>query len=108
MISTLLFTIVIETSVVIGYCVWRRKPIRSILITSLVANLITQLLLWGVLNLFFQNYLVTLLIAEVLIWILEGLILYYVRANQLTFRQAAQLSMIMNLVSFAVGWFLPV
>ncbi|HSB01807.1 MAG TPA: hypothetical protein VLE49_14245, partial [Anaerolineales bacterium] len=65
-------------------------------------------LLWVVLNLFFRNYLVTLLIAETLIWMAEGVLLYSIPANRLRFSEAILLSLGMNLVSFALGWFLPV
>jgi hypothetical protein len=60
-----------------------------------------------VLNLFFQNYLVALLVGECLIWVFESLVLYVVPANQLRFIEAISLSLSMNLVSFALGWFLP-
>lgn len=93
----------------LGYCCkWRGKPLAPILLTSITGNLITQSLLWIALNLFFRHYLLTLLIAEVLIWILESLLLYSVPANRLYFTDAFFLSLGMNLVSFAVGWFLPV
>jgi hypothetical protein len=82
--------------------------VRSILLTSIFANLATQSLLWTVVNIFFQHYLIALLIAEAVIWILESSTLHYVRRNQLTLREAAALSLVMNVASFAAGWFLPV
>jgi hypothetical protein len=87
---------------------WRKKPLRPILFTSIIANLITQSFLWIVLNLFFQHYLVTLLAAEAFIWIIEGFVLRYVSANQLTCTEAISLSLSMNLLSFALGWVLPI
>jgi hypothetical protein len=59
------------------------------------------------LNLFFQHYLIVLLVSEFLIWVFESLALYVVPANQLRFREAIILSLSMNLASFALGWFLP-
>lgn len=94
--------------IVIGYCIWRKKPIEPIIFTSTVANLITQSLLWIALILFFQHYLATLLITEVLIWLIESLLLYSIPANRLRFTDALLLSLAMNLMSLAFGWFLPI
>jgi len=77
-------------------------------VTSICGNVITQLMLWVALNLFFQNYLATLVISEILIWITESLLLYSVPANHLIIKEASLLSLAMNLSSFTLGWFLPV
>jgi hypothetical protein len=108
LIVTLVITILIEGAIVIGYSNWRKKPLRPILLTSIVANIITQSLLWIVLNLFFQHYLITLLTAEILIWMIEGSLFYYIPANQLRFTEAFLLSLSMNFLSFALGWWLLV
>jgi hypothetical protein len=108
LIVTLLITILLEGVVVSGYSIWRKKPLGPILFTSILANLMTQSILWVVLNIFFQYYVVTLIIAEIFIWILESLLLYSFRANQLCWQEAALLSLIMNVTSFELGWFLPV
>jgi hypothetical protein len=108
LILTLVVTILLEGIIVSGYSIWRKKPLRPILFTSIIANLITQSFLWIVVNLFFQHYLVTLVAAEVFIWIIEGFVLCYVLANQLTFTEAISLSLSMNLLSFALGWVLPI
>jgi hypothetical protein len=108
LIVTLFITIIIESLVVIGYSLWRQKPVQPILFTSICGNLITQLLLWIVLNLFLQNYLVVLLIAEILIWIIESVLLYSIPANHLNLKEAALLSLGMNVFSFALGWSLPI
>jgi len=105
---TLLVTVIIESAVVIGYSVWAKKPAKPLLVTSIAGNLLTQFLLWVGLNLFFRNYLVTLLIAEILIWILETILLYAIRLNHLDLREASLLSLAMNGLSFTLGWFLPV
>lgn len=108
MILTLAVTLVIESAVALGYAVWRKKPIPPILFTSICGNLITQPLLWILLNLFFQQYLITLLITEILIWFLESVLLYFILWNQLSFKDAIFLSLGMNLSSFVLGWLLPV
>jgi hypothetical protein len=94
--------------IVIAYSIWRRKPLGPILLTSAVANLFTQLLLWVGLNIFFQNYLIALFIVEILIWLMESFLLGYFPANQLRFKDAIFLAFSMNLASFVFGWFLPV
>ena len=107
MTVTLSITILLESIVLIGYCLWHKKSVVPLLLTGLCGNLITQALLWIVLSIFFQHYLAALLIAELLIWIMEGLLLHLVPTNQLRFTGAMFLSLTMNLVSFGVGWFLP-
>ena len=108
LILTLVITVMVEGAVALGYSIWRKKPIRPILFTSIIANLITQSLLWIVLNLFFRHYLLTLLIAEIFIWIVESASLSYISANRLPLADAMFLSLNINLASFAIGWFLPV
>jgi hypothetical protein len=108
LIVTLLVTIVIEGLVVLIYSTLYAKPFRPLLITSLIANLLTQSLLWIVLNLFFQHYLVILCFAEILIWMIESYWLYRFSANHLRLPDAALLSLFMNLMSFATGLFLPI
>jgi hypothetical protein len=108
LIVTVVITILIEGVIVAGYCIWRRKPLGPILFTSVWANLITQSFLWVVLSLFFQHYIITLLIAEVFIWMIESFLFYRFSANQLRLQEAALISLLMNLASFAFGWFLPI
>jgi hypothetical protein len=108
LIGTLLITIILEGAVVIGYSRWKKKPVRPIFFTSVCGNLVTQSLLWIGLNLFVRNYLVTLLIAEILICAIEGLMLYSIRSNHLNPKEAVFLSLGMNVASFMLGWFLPV
>ena len=108
MIVTLVITVLVEGAVVIGYSLWRNKPVQPILLTSIFGNLITQSFLWVVLNLFFQNYIITLILSEFLIWVVESALLYYIPANHLHRTDAMILSLGMNLASFALGWVLPV
>jgi hypothetical protein len=108
LIATLLITILTESVIALGYCIWRRKPIFPILFTSVGANLITQFFLWEILNLFFQHYLAILLVAELCIWGIESLMLYSIPANQLNFGEAVSLSLSMNLASLGIGWFLAI
>ena len=108
MIPTILITVVLEGLIVIGFCARYNKPLLPILGTSGLGNVVTQWLLWTVLQTFFQHYLAALLVTEILIWFLEGLLLYLIPWNQLKWTESMLLSMAMNLSSFAIGWFLPV
>jgi len=107
-ILTLFVTIFVEALVALFFCTSRRKPSGPTLLTSILGNVITQSLLWLALSIFFQHYLATLIVAETLIWLVEGLLFSHVRANQLRLPEALFLSLLMNLTSFGLGWFLPV
>ena len=107
MIVTLFITIVVEGSIIIGYSIWRKIPLRPLLLTSFLGNLLTQSLLWAALIIFFRDYLLTLIIVEILIWVIESLLLYSVTANRVSLGEAALLSLCMNGMSFALGWFAP-
>jgi hypothetical protein len=107
-IQTLTITIVIEGSLCLVYSIWQKKPIRPILLTSLLGNIITQSLLWLVLTFFFQHYLATLLITETLIWLIEAIFFYSLQSNQLSVRESVLLSLFMNLFSFGMGCLLPI
>jgi len=107
LIVTLFITIIVEGSIIIGYSIWRKKPLRPLLLTSFLANLLTQSLLWAALIIFFRDYLVTLIVVEILIWVMESLLLYSVTANRVSLREAALLSLCMNGMSFALGWLAP-
>jgi hypothetical protein len=107
-IATLAITILVESAVVAAYAIWRRKPIKQLLVSSLCANLFTQSILWLVLNGFPDHYLMTLVIAEMCIWVVEAMILFLYRNNRLGLRESMLLSLAMNLASFGLGWVLPV
>ncbi len=108
MIYSLPITIILEGAVCLGFSVWQKRPIGSIFVTSVFANLITQSLLWVALNIFFQHYVVTLLIAEILIWLVESTLLFGVRMNRLSVQEALLLSLVMNASSFGLGLLLPI
>ena len=109
MTLTIPITLLIESGVVVGFALWRKKPLIHILLSSFMANLLMRSLLWIVLNLFPYHYLPALLITEVCIVAIEALIMFFFyRYNQLKSGEAALLSLAMNLASFSIGWFLAV
>lgn len=77
------------------------------MLTTLAGNILTQAGLWILLMLIWQPYWPIFLVAEVVIWIVEGLLMA-LPANHLTLVEAMRLSLWMNLVSFGVGLVLPV
>jgi hypothetical protein len=107
-IGSLLATIVIEAAIVLAYALWKKRPAGRLLLTSILANLLTQSMLWIVLNFFYARYLTALFISEFFVWLIESAILRYFPGNQLKWREAILLSFVMNLASFSFGWFLPV
>jgi hypothetical protein len=107
-INTLLITILVEGLVAIVYSTRRRKPVIPILLTSVLGNLVTQSMLWIVLTLSFRYYLISLFLVEILVWGIESMLFYAIRANQLKLKEAALISLGMNSISLAFGWFLPV
>ena len=107
-IFTLLITILVEGCVVFIFCAVQKRPAGRLLLASFMVNVLTQVLLWVALKVFFQNYLITLIVVEVLIWLLEGVFLHRLPGNNLNLRQALTLSLCMNAASFGIGWFLPV
>jgi hypothetical protein len=107
-IVTLAITLLIESTIITVYALLRKKPLIHLLLSSVVANLFTQSLLWIVLNVFFGHYLITLFLAELCIWGIESLLLYFYPYNRLKLGEALTLSLVMNLASFGIGWFIPV
>jgi hypothetical protein len=73
-----------------------------------LANILTQIILWAVLNFVPGKYLATLLATEVVIWLVEGAILYLFPESELGAVEAFGLSLVLNAASFAIGWFLPI
>ncbi len=108
MIGSLVITIVIEGAIVLAYAFWKRKPAGRILLASLLANILTQSMLWVVLNLFFDHYRIALLTSEVCIVWIEGAFLRLFPDTRLTWKESIVLSLAMNVSSFSIGWFLPV
>lgn len=107
MIRTLLVTILIEGSVVLLFCAIKKKTVGSILLASFVVNLFTQTILWVWLGIFHRFYISALLIAEIFVWLIEGLLMGKLSNGKLNYQAAFGLSLYMNLASFGIGLFLP-
>ena len=108
MIRTLLVTLFIEGCVVLVYCAVQKRPAGALVQASFIVNVFTQAILWLALRMFFRHYLIALIAAEILVWLVESVFMYRLPGNRLDLSQAMFLSLCMNAASFGVGWFLPV
>jgi hypothetical protein len=108
LIATLWITIVVEGVVVLLYSAVQKKPAGRLLIASIIANMLTQSLLWAILQVFFNHYLIALFMMEVLIWLVESLLLFHLSKGQMYLKSAMIVSLLMNLASFGIGWLMPV
>jgi hypothetical protein len=105
----LLPTLLIEVLVVLAYAiVWKRSRLRWATAVVIV-NLITQPLLWLVVESFAYGPFLDLLAAtEVGVWLLEGVLLFWAQRRAVSFRETLLLSLAMNVASFVVGLFVTV
>ena len=108
MIWALFVTILIEGIVVAAYSLLRRKPTGLLLLASVVINMVTQIILWIVLGIFFQYYVTALFTAEIFIWLVESVLLRWLSNGHMNLKSAIKLSFCMNAASFGAGWFLPI
>lgn len=103
-----LITLGCESVVSLAFAQWQNKPLKSLLLSGLLANLVTQPFLWVWLAVFYRMYWVALLTGEALIFLGEAMLLKLIPANHLSWRAALLLSLLMNSLSFGVGVFLAV
>lgn len=86
----------------------QNKPLKSLLLSGLLVNALTQPLLWFWLALFYPAYWAALIFGELLIFLGEAVLLKLIPANRLSWREAILLSLLMNSLSFGAGIFLAV
>lgn len=86
----------------------QNKPLKSLLLSGLLANLVTQPFLWVWLAVFYRMYWVALLTGEALIFLGEAVLLKLIPDNRLSWREAILLSLLMNSLSLGAGIFLAV
>ena len=91
-----------------AYAAWRKWSRLPLLTGILIANTITQLLLWASLEAVAGGSLWSaLLIGETMIWLIEALIVYLTQRSTMRKRDALLLSLGLNTISFAVGLLMP-
>ena len=102
-------TIAIELLLAAAYTQARKFPLLPTLTLVCLANAITQFALWAALNTFTAgNALLLTAGLEIIIWGVESLIFYLPQRKDIPFKEAALLSLILNLVSFGIGLLLPI
>jgi len=101
-------TIAIELLLGFVYIRWKNRELFPTLALLALANVITQFALWAALTTFIEGNSLTLtIILEIIIWLVEGVVFYLPQRKDLTFKEAALLSLLLNLVSFTIGLLLP-
>lgn len=107
---TFLATLLVETAVSLLYSIFRKLPKVRLFTIILLANLITQPLLWLVLastegmGITFR----VMVILEIVIWLVEALILFFTMRDQFRLIEALGLSFLLNGASILVGVFLAI
>lgn len=104
---SLFVTLACESFVGVGFALWRQKPVKSLFLSSVFVNGITQPLLWLGLMVFYRHYFRALILAEGLIFFGEAYLMKRISANRLSVQEAFLLSFLMNGLSFGVGLWLP-
>jgi hypothetical protein len=108
LIATLSITILAEGIVVFLYSTVQKKPAGRLLVASVIVNVLTQSLLWIVLQVYFSYYLIALFMMEIVIWLVESLLVFRLSGGHLNLKSAMTLSFLMNVTSFGIGWLMPV
>jgi hypothetical protein len=119
----LLLTMAIEGLVVVLYASLRGRSRLTLLTLVTLVNLISQPLLWILLvvadqlgspptykpiaSLMPQAPWAMVVLAEIVVWLLEAVLLYLMQRKTLSFKEALALSAILNAASFGAGLLLP-
>jgi hypothetical protein len=101
-------TLSVELALGLVYALWRKHPAFYLLTVILLMNMITQPILWLTLSGTFVGLsVVRTLIAEVIVWLVEGWILLKALPGRITNKEAFLLSLVLNIASFGMGYLLP-
>ena len=107
---TFLATLLVETAAGLLYSIFRKLPKVRLLTIILLANLITQPLLWLVLastegmGITFR----VMVILEILIWLVEALILFFTMRDQFRLIESLGVSFLLNGASILAGFILGI
>jgi hypothetical protein len=104
----ILITVIIEAILGLLYAVIRNRSKLTTITMVILANMITILPFWAVASFMSGDYHVLfIIIAELLIWFVESVILYLTQRKTIRFWEAVLLSLILNGISTLIGLFLP-
>jgi hypothetical protein len=106
---TMPLTFFIEGLIAGIYAAWRKRSIVTLVSLVLLANVITQPVLWLILVAGGATTpVLSLALAEVFIWWIETMLLYLTQRKTWTFKETVGFSLLLNLISFGIGLLLPV
>jgi hypothetical protein len=101
-------TLAVELTLGLIYALWRKHPAFYVLTVILLMNMITQPILWLTLSGTFVGLsIVRTLIAEIIVCLVEGWILFKALPGKITSKEAFLLSLVLNAASFGIGYILP-
>jgi hypothetical protein len=105
----LLTTVIVEVLLGLGYALWRKRPLVTLLTTILLLNLATQPALWMTIRALDSRYSwIAISFAEGIVWLVEAVGLFLVQRKSVKFTEMLLLSLVLNLASFGVGLFLAI
>jgi hypothetical protein len=104
----ILITLVLELSIVLGYALWRKRPVIFLLTVALLMNLFTWIPFRIILgSLSTAQYLAGSIVGEVIIWLAEAGFLAFALRKRAPFWEVLVLSLVLNLASLGIGLLLP-
>ena len=101
-----LYTMFIELGIAFGYLLFRRIKMDRILFAIVAANAFTQPVFFFLVSRS-TNVIFATIVGELLIWIVETAVVYFIQHKQLTFKHILALTFVLNVASFGFGLLLP-
>lgn len=104
----LVTTLAVELLLGALYVGWRKRPAVLVLTVILLLNLVTQPALWLTVSGFSGKYsILTVLFAELVVWLVEAGGLFLAQRKTIRFGEALLVSLALNAASFGIGLLLP-
>ena len=109
--GTFILTLIVEITLAWVYLWYLKPPDRKLLLGVLFANVFTQplfVLSQSDLGLNIQHSMNSILIVELVIWLVEAIIIYFAQKKELSFIKILILAFVLNAASFGLGLLLPI
>lgn len=107
-LTALVLTIIFELLLALMYVRYTKKT-KKILKSVLLVNLISLPIVWFVFPLFLptlgDSFIITIVLAEIFVFLFEGILLHLLNKDDLSQKSAFILSLLINAVSIIVGYF---
>jgi hypothetical protein len=104
---TFLLTLIIESVCTSLYLAIKKESGRKILMGVVIANIFSQPAFVSFVYMFITSF-TGILIAEIIIWLVEALIIYFIQRKYFAFKHILALAFILNAASFGIGLLLPI